>query len=307
MILNRIKNWAERKGRLQALAIILALLSWFLVHSSQTIKQRVNYPVSYVLPINLLFKNEPPQELQVTLIGSFHRLRRIDPNANPYVVDLSDATVGKQSVEVDLSNLKLPYDIRASNASPRILQFELEEMVRKDVPVEVVPQGQPKEGYVISKIDPSPNPIQVVGPASAVDRLKKVSVPVDVAGKSQSFTSTVLLDLKTSELKTVESVLVSVELSRVNEEKKFSNVPVQAEGLETGFSAEIIPPVATVSLKGTEADIQSLEDSVNVYVPVKGLKKGRYRIRGKLDLKSDINVLSVEPDSFIVEIKKKAK
>lgn len=303
-MLEKLRNSFVKHGRLQLLSVFLAIIFWFLVHSGQTVKQRLTFPIRYInLPKHLVFRSDPPTNLQVNLIGSLHRLRSLNNENIFYPVDLINAEKGRQSIDIDASNLRLPIDVQWLSSRPRRLDFELVELMKKEIPVEILFVGQPADGYVVSKVAVSPNPIQILGPPETVELLNSLQLEVNIEGKSEAFSTSVLTRLKQPQTKTIDSVLVDIEFSRLNVEKIFEEVPVKAQGQPaSGARVKLQPETARVTLKGSESEITGLGDQIDLFVPVEGLQKGRYRVRGKLQISEQIRVVSMEPESFIVEV-----
>lgn len=297
------KEWFRARGRLQVLSVVLAMVAWFVVSSGQTVKQKFEFNLQYSnLPSNLVFVTTPPQKLRVTLVGSLHRLRGLEPETMPYVVDLSGARAGPNSIEIETSFLRLPLDVRVLNPNPRRLDFQLEELARKDVPLDIEMQGKLAAGFLVSKIELTPPLVQLMGPASVIEKISSIPVSINVEGKTESFTTSIPIQWKNTEIRSVDSVLAEVMISQLNVEKEFNEVAVTALG-SSDQRITIQPSVATVRVRGSQDAIDALTQKIKVVVSVEGLQKGRYRIRGQLDTADDVVLLKMLPDSFIVEVK----
>jgi len=299
---SKIKEWFFKSGRMQLVAVFLAFVAWISVQSGQTVRQRMRFPVDYQnLPSSLVLKKEGPKEVQVTLIGPLYRIRSIDREVSAYIIDLSNLRAGLHSFEIESSNFRLPFDVRALAPNPRRIDIELEELKKKEVPIEIIRKGDLAEGYSISKIDVTPNPLQLIGSAAALDQINSIPLELDLSNRSESFSTSLLVNLKVPGVKIVDSVFVEVEVSRLNVEILLESVPVVLKGLDPQLKATIEPTNAKVILQGTNGDVESLKDRLRVEVSVEGLKNGHYRLRG--DLNSDSAILQeMDPDSFIVEI-----
>ncbi|PIR21806.1 MAG: hypothetical protein COV44_11325 [Deltaproteobacteria bacterium CG11_big_fil_rev_8_21_14_0_20_45_16] len=299
---SKIKDWFFKSGRMQLVAVFLAFVAWISVQSGQTVRQRMRFPLDYQnLPNSLVLKKEGPKEVQVTLIGPLHRIRSIDREASAYVIDLSNLRAGLQSFEIESSNFRLPFDVRALAPNPRRIDIELEELKKKEVPIEIIKKGDLAEGYSISKIHVTPDPLQLVGAAGVLDQINRIPLELDVSNRSESFSTSLLVDPKLPGVKTVDSVFVEVEVSRLNVEIVLESVPVILKGLDPQLKAKITPETAKVILEGTNGDVESLKDKLRVEVSAEGLQKGRYRLRGNLNQEST-TLPRIDPESFIVEI-----
>jgi len=295
-------DWIQNKGRLQIFSVILALIAWFAVHSGQTIRQRTEFPIQYInLPVQLSFAKEPPSRIQVTLTGTLHRLRGLDTKEIPYVVDLSSYEAGRFFIDIDSSNLRLPFDVRPISVTPRRIEVSFEEMMKKELPVRVVVDGVLKPGYVLTSIETTPDPIQVQGPKSMVEGLKEVELRLNVEGRSESFSTSLPIDWSGSRIHSVETVLVEAKISKTNVEQRFEKVEVVAEGGEDK-KVTINPSFASLVIRGPESALPDASEKLKIMVSVLGLEKGRYRLRGSLNLSPDVSIVSMNPESFIVEV-----
>lgn len=297
----KVKSWFYNKGRLQILALVLSVVAWFLVQSSQTVKQKQEFSIRYEnLASDLAFRTPPPAVLGVGLTGSFHRLRSLDEEDLTYVVNLQNLSKGSHSIDVDLGSLRLPIDVEASNPSPRRINFVLEPVLTKEIPVELNFMGEPPEGLVIANTEISPNPIQIRGPKSVVEPINSYQVPVSFDGRSESFDSSVLIEFDSEQVESVNSILIEVELAQPNLVKTFESIPVRS--LQEGRRLKIEPAQAKVVLRGSTSSLPEEASELELYVSVESLKKGRYRIRGQLELPEGTELVSMQPESFIVNV-----
>lgn len=302
MNLRSFLDWLQNKGRLQIFSVILALIAWFAVHSGQTIRQRTEFPIQYVnIPPQLSFSSEAISKIQVTLTGTLHRLRSLDPKEIPYIVDLSNYSAGRYYVDIDPSNLKLPFDVRAIAVSPRRLELVFDELMKKEVPVKVTLDGVVKPGFVLTNLEMSPDPIQIQGPKSVVEGIEDLQLKLNIEGKSESFSTSLPVEWSDSQIHSVDTVLVEAKISKTNVEQKFDHVEVVAEGADAK-KISINPAFASVIIRGPESALIDAKDKIQIFVSVQGLEKGRYRLRGDLKVSPEVSIVSMSPESFIVEV-----
>lgn len=300
-MIERFRKWFFLRGRLQILSLCVAFVAWFVVHSGQKVQQRQIFKVDYInMPSHLIFKKDPPKELRVLLTGSFYRVRSMSPANLSYTVDLSQARSGLNSVDVDLSNLRLPTDVFASNPVPRRLEFQLEELQRKEVPVRVEFVGEPAEAHSVTKVQVTPNPIQLVGPASSIEEIHEISVKVPLDRRSDNFSTSVLLNLDLPQTQSVEAVFVEVEISRLDQERVIQSAPVSIS--DASKKAKVSPSEARLILRGSSDKLADIQNHLRVLIPVEGLGRGRYRVRAQVKLTEGVQLVAIHPESFIVEV-----
>ena len=296
-------RWFSSNFGLQLFAVILAIGAWFVVNSGRVVEENDSIKIEYVqLPKGLAFQRTPLKEFKISLKGSAYRIRSLKPEDLVYMVDLSSAHPGANRVDVDLQSLRLPLDIEANYSSIRTFYVHLEEVYMKEVPVRPVFLGNLPEGYVVSRFKTTPEILPVVGPRSIVSKIEYINLEVPLMGRESSFSTEVKPRLNYPDTSTSDSVLVEVEIGALTSTREFTKVPVVVQ--DGGGEVRITPSVATVNVEGIPKIVGSLEGRLKVAVSVDGLKKGRYRIRGRVDLPPEVRILSLEPTYFLVEVVK---
>ena len=298
----KFHDWLWTKAPLQGFALLVAIVAWVFVNSGTSVQQRRSVRIQYLqTPEGLSFHKTPLKNFKVNLKGSFYDVRALSDDALFYLVDLRDVKAGIHKVNIDLANLRLPLDVEAANPNPRIFNIHLEELYAKDVGVKVTLVGSPQEGYSVVNVLTNPQFVTLSGPRSIVEKLDYAEINVSLEGRSISFSSQMKPSVMYGEIEAIDPVLVEIELEPIMTTKEFKNVPVLVEG---GWSADISPPETTLTLRGIQSDLENLKKRLKVEVPVAGLKRGRYRIRGKLELPYNVKLIMMHPDSFIVHLKK---
>jgi YbbR domain-containing protein len=298
-----ISDWFSSNAAFQVLAVLLALLAWVFVNSGRTIEQKREVRLQYLqVPKGLVFHRVPLKEFKVDLSGSLYRLRTIKDEDLVYVVDLSQARAGANRVEVDLDNMRLPLDVEAMHPNPKFFYVHLEEVYVRSLPIKPIYLGALREGFAVSEIRTSPESITLTGPRSVVSKLENVEIEIPVAGKDSSFSLQVKPKINLPNTEAVDSVLVEVDVSPIRSARELTNIPVVAEGATEAGQVKISPTAATVSVEGNPGAANSLGGQLKVVIPVEGLKRGRYRMRGRVDLPPSLKLVKIEPQTFIVEV-----
>lgn len=296
-----LSQWFVERGYLLVLSLVLAILAWLFVHSGQITRIERAVKVDYInLPLSLAFAKPPLQEVQIYVTGSFHRLRGLEQEDLTYLVDLRNSKVGKRRIEIDLSTMRLPYDIRASNPRPRAFDVSFEQVVSKEVPINPQYVGKIEEGYAVTELKIDPDPVGISGPRSIIEGLEKLNLEIDVDGRKESFSTQLALETGFPQVEASEAVLVEVEIKPISLQRSYTEVPVVASHKNDRIRIE--PAMATLSLEGPQGELDKAEKELKVVVPTEGLKRGKYRIRGTLEVKADVDLLLLDPETFIVEV-----
>lgn len=298
------RQWFQSKGRLQVLAVLLALIAWFIVQTSQPTKEFRYIDVEYMGSSRLSLVKEPVDRVRVTLQGTLHRIRSLEDDELRIEIDLDRFSPGKHMIDFDVGNLNLPNDIVVSNPFPRRFEITLEEQRSKSVPVEVDIIAPPPDLIAVRRITVDPNPIQIRGATSLLQGIDEVRIPLDLSGRRKSFESSVIYEPPHPLLESVRLLTLDVELSVLDHERVFEKVKVVSENPRQ--DVQFTPPQAKVILRGTKEDFEDENFRLKVVVPVEGLSRDLgQRVEGRVEVSSpNIRVVSLEPRFFIVDFKR---
>lgn len=141
-------------------------------------------------------------------------------------------------------------------------------------------QGQPEEGYQVVSAGVSPVSILAAGEKDTLELLDELYLesPVDVSGKTESFTATVRVR-KPGDINylSAETVTVAVQIEPVEISRTFDGVKLFARGLTDGLKASLSQKTLNVVLTGPQLALQSLRAAnVTAWVDVSGLTQGEY-------------------------------
>jgi YbbR domain-containing protein len=201
------------------LALAIALSVWF-VFSAQR-RERISER-SYRIPLSVV--NVPPQTLiatplpsmvEVRLRGPFTALRQLEPEKLEAVVDLLDAPKGEKIYRLAPEDINVPQEVEVVAISPSEVRMLLDAAAEKTLPVEVRVAGRPAAGYAIEELQAEPRLARVLGPASALGRMRTaVTEPVSVADRDATFSvpANVLADAPGVRVREGQLVTVTVRI-----------------------------------------------------------------------------------------------
>lgn len=174
---------------LRVLAVLLALLAWFVVSGEKrepSSEKLMASGVRYDLPEGFLLL-ERAEEVEVGVRGPVSKLR----NLAPFQVDVFvkvPAQEGTVQVPLGPDQVALPSGLEVVSIEPNVLQLVLDR--QESTLVAVVPEivGEPAAGAVVDDARAIPNRVMVRGPASRVKELESVgTTPVDLTGHALDF------------------------------------------------------------------------------------------------------------------------
>lgn len=177
----------------------------------------------------------------------------------------------------------------------------------KSVPLQLQFKGDLAPGYAVESINQTGS-VTVFGSAAALSSLSAYPVPViDLTGLSQN----TRLPLKLANIEGVTGVEpqeVEVEIKVVAaSERTFTGVPVKVTGLSEGQSYTVLDSSDTVSVTvaGAPSLVEKLTaQDLHAYVDVTNQPAGRQQMRVQVNAPNFIKVLTVEPATVTLELKK---
>lgn len=170
-------------------SLVIAFLLWsFVVAEQNPVREKtfVDIPVTFIGQEELRYKNltvtEPYQELlsscQVTVEANADRISLINEGMISVEVDLADiASVGKKTLPVKARSTMTGTTIETS---PKEITLMVEEIVSRQVPVEVELIGEKKDWLYYGEPILSENAITVTGARSNVEEVTKAVCEISI-------------------------------------------------------------------------------------------------------------------------------
>lgn len=221
---------------LKGISLILAFLLWLQVGSQQTFQRTIAVPLEfYNLPADLEIIGDYAKEVDV-IIRAQRRVESVGQMSA--VIDFKNARPGTEIVPLTERNIiDSPSGVEVLDIIPARLRLELERITEKTVRVEPEIQGEPAPGYQIASVRVWPSEVTITGPESNVDKMTGArTVPIDVSGRSASFTNSADLDPQDPRLRVDLNTPVEVEIE-IEEERRevsFARVAIEVEPKKRG-------------------------------------------------------------------------
>ncbi|GAB4156591.1 MAG: hypothetical protein Kow00107_06130 [Planctomycetota bacterium] len=299
-MLRSMWNLATSDCLLKLVSIMLAGFIWFYVNSERSQEADIAIQVSLVPPPNtiLIEPGSPIVNLQVKLKGPSDEIAKLP---RPIEV-VAQCELGRNSVEIDASMLKLPDEVKLSTQIQSI-QTVVEERVTFSVPVIPVFSGSLPPGYIEGSHQFTPKMVSLTGPASLLKQIESLeTLPIDLTGKNASFVAFVKAKLAVGnpfvEIEDT-TIQVNVEIAELHVQKTFL-VPVRVI-VPPGFPflvSVIAPETVSITVRGPEGLLEKLEPSqISVIVDVANITvKGIHKeLPARVVLPEGLHVLGDPP------------
>jgi hypothetical protein len=247
---DQLRGWFTENLNLKLLSFACALLLYSLVHSAQDAQRAVLANVVVQLPRDtkdrVLVDQAPPQ-VRLFLRGPTAALDEI--RADDLSLEVQLTSTNERSVKLDAKMVHLPASVRIEAFDPGSIALVWEEIITRDVPVQVNWAGVPAPGYV-PKGAPIAEPafVRAHGPKGELENLQYArAAAFELSGLNEgSYPRQLLLDPPPPRV-TYErnSVTVTAEITREMSSRPFLRLPVVAVGLTR---AKTLPPEVDVRL-----------------------------------------------------------
>jgi YbbR domain-containing protein len=223
---------------LKFLSFGLALLLYSSFHGTQDAQRSVSVNLVMVMPQdtgNRVLVSPVPETVRLTLRGPRAALDelRADDVGNIQVILRSSI---ERRVQLDPANVHVPPNVRVEQIDPPNIDLTWEDVVVRDLPVQVSVVGTPAPGFVVKNVPVAdPQRVRVRGPKSEVMVLQYVRADsFDITGLTEgSYTRQLALDRPRGRVlmdTSVQSVQVAAEIAREVVERPFQKVAIAVVG-----------------------------------------------------------------------------
>lgn len=178
------------------------------------------------------------------------------------------------------------------------------ELPSKSVPVKVPIIGEPAQGYKVERVVVEPNLVTIFGEFARLDQVNSLTTtPVDISGTTKDINKKVNLNLPQGiTFLEEESVTAVVRIVKL-EEKAFSEIPIEIQGVAEGISAEIDPAQVDVVLESTEPVLEKLShDNIKVVVDLTGLEVGEHQATVQVTVPENVTLKEINPAEIKVNL-----
>jgi len=282
-------------------------ICFFLPGSCSSLQETVIFiPVdSSQIPAGLTITGQLLKGIEVHVRGPKSTVKILSDLKIRYVLDLSGAHVGINSIPITKDRIILPEGMSIVKINPTFLTVNIENKIKKELPVKILFSGKPATGFTVAGAVAKPLSVILQGPENILGPMDKVlTKPIEIKGLSESFKKEVALDL-VEDLEIIspsEIIFAEISIEEKIVSQKFFDI--QVEGKNSPFSYMITPPSINIEVKGPVNIIEKLhtEKWITVYVDLKGLEPGTYVKRATITLPVKTTLISVTPEMFTVKI-----
>jgi YbbR domain-containing protein len=294
----------RRHVSLKLVSIALAFLLWLVVSGEQVVERSFRIPLEFSnLPAQLEIVGDPPEVIDVRVRGSSGLLSRVGSADLSAVIDMQNVRTGRRLFTLTEAQIRMPTGLEVVQVNPSTVAVTLEPSVSKVVPIVPGVNGDPAPGFVVGTLATEPSTVELVGPASALDRVREaVTEPVLVAGAHENVVEDVTVGPPDTavRLRVPTRAKVTVTIVQAPVEWVVADVPVRVRG---GASAvRFVPDRVTVQLRGPRELVTTKASDFEATIDIAGLGPGQVLVPVRVTAPERIGVVRVEPSEVRVRI-----
>jgi hypothetical protein len=247
----RLRSWFTENLNLKLLSLVSALVLYSIVHSAQDAQRSISASVVVQLPrdsANRMLVDQTPPQVRLLLRGPTAALD--DLHADDLTIQVQLTSTNERAVKLDPKMVHLPPSARVEAFDPPQVELVWEEVITRDVPIQVSVLGAPAPGFMI-KGAPVADPavVRAHGPKSEVLNLQYArAAAFEVNGLTEgSYPRQLLIDAPPPRVAyDTNSVTVTAEVTREVVERPFIKLPVVVVGQQG--KAKTLPAEVDVRL-----------------------------------------------------------
>jgi len=168
------------------ISILAAIVIWFWVFAERNpiIDDIVRVPLGTTELARDLVVADQPSMVEIHFRGNANVVNRISSGDFRAYVVLDQVNVGANSVQV---RINFPIGVRITDIQPSWVSVYIDQMSFRQVPVEVIVNGQAARGYVLGDAQITPGEVLISGPGNLLDSIGRVYVSATFDNLSEDY------------------------------------------------------------------------------------------------------------------------
>jgi len=181
-----MKRVLRKNLGLKALALVLAILLWWIVGGERNVLVGYAVPLEIRnIPSGMALTNKVDRQVDVRIAGPSTLISGFEQKEISVVVDLSGAKPGREVIPLTDRSVKVPAGFRVDRVYPSSVEVVLEKLVRKTLPVIPRIGGSSDIRSKIEKKEVSPPSVEVEALPGELERLTILSTEEIVPEKAE--------------------------------------------------------------------------------------------------------------------------
>lgn len=163
-------NWKYR-----ILALIMALLCWYVVSGQEKVETWLEIPLEFVnLPPRIEITSGLVNKIQVRIRGTSNQVRSLNTSRLAYKLDLGKIQTGANVIPLTTERMTIISAVEIVEIRPSSLELVADAAMTKEVPVHLDWQGLPAPDTMFKEMRLTPNKITLTGLASKLQNIDQL-------------------------------------------------------------------------------------------------------------------------------------
>ncbi len=202
-------------------ALAIAVLVWILITGKQRTYEEKTFEVTveyFNVSKNIDVRTVRPDQVRIKVQGTTREILMVTPEDFHLRVDLAGILHSKRLNLFTEDHLEFPEGLKVMSIHPKMIEVEVEEFMRKEVPVRIRYRGRMSPGVVLIKRSVNPEKVVVFGYRSQIQSVSVVNAEEDVKLDEIMKTRTIRIPLQKTEeiLRFIDSDSVEVTIEVEN-------------------------------------------------------------------------------------------
>ena len=179
-----ILNWLRKNQREKVLAIALASILWVVFgYQRETIGRDFVVPIEYInAPAEWILEDPKVTEVKVLLMGTPQAFQLLPADRIKLPIDLAELKPGTHEISLTRDMIKAPSNLSVVNISPGKIKITTSRLLRVTLPVEIITENSPPEGFAIKSIAASPAGVPALIPRRLRGKdIRILTEPIDLS------------------------------------------------------------------------------------------------------------------------------
>lgn len=268
---------------LTVVSLFLGIIVWFSIINIVNPENETEVRI----PVQINMEGSIPEHYNLAVIQNFETLYTTvkvkGPRTNIFTFNSNEITA-----ELNLSSVtaaggySLNIDVKSSDdnleivsVEPSSVFLEFDRFVTKTMDIETDFEGQLEDGYVMTSEQVYPHTVDITGPQTVLNNIKRVYIPVNIAGRTEGATSTANIVIENENETLADRNLLTLSAEKVSYSYEIyftKTIPVTVEsknnisGDETGYYKLTISP-DKVTVIGNKNILDQM-DEVKLETPI---------------------------------------
>ncbi len=305
----------ERNVWIKLASILIAVFLWSYVLLTDNPPKTQSFPNLEVQAVGVesladrsltLVSTETPK-ITLRLTGTSQDMAQLTASDIQVTVDLSN--IQEAGVYYLQPNITVDGDVRTTSYEPRRVQITVENVVSKEVPVQVTSMNSLPSSRLLGDMTPASETLQITGAESVVNTVGYALLTVDLAEVSADTTQTCRVALYTENDTQVDSPLVSPARETMDVDVQVNHVATVPLGVSLTPSetltadqvqAEISP--TSVRVYGSQQALAELESLSLGSIDLATVTRSGQKVTLPIELPTGVSLMDGQPDEATVTL-----